>query len=146
MSSARSARGEAEMGVVGGVDLEALDEAVLEIVRQIESVRARDRSVPFGELGVALGIDPRGVAVIDHPVRLEKPALVENLDVAFGGDDVFLLVVDHLPGFDDHARASILRRGGRGKERRSARDRCGGAGHDSREKAEAASAHQPSSE
>ena len=102
------------MRVVDGVDLQALDEPVLEIVREVETLGPGDGAVGLGQRGVALGEDARRVAVIGDAVSFEQPALVIDLNGPARRDGVLFLVVDELLGLDDHARI-----GARGRRRGS---------------------------
>ena len=91
------------MGLVGGIGAQAVDEAVLEVVGQLHAVRIGNRAVLLGQLGVAFGIDPVVLAVIDDPVGLQDPALIVELDVPARFDGVLVAVVDHLVRLDEQA-------------------------------------------
>ncbi len=73
-------RGEA--GLVGGQRLDAVDEAVAEILAELEPRPVDDVAVLVGHLGVTFGVDALGGAVVDDAVGLQDAALVEELDRA----------------------------------------------------------------
>ena len=102
----------AEMGVVGRVGLQALDKSVLEIVSEIKHLGMDHRSIRFDQRRVPLRENTRGLAIVDHMVRSQEPAIVINPHVAIGGDRVFVLVVDEFLGLDHHSRRRriVLRR------------------------------------
>ena len=82
---------------------ERVDEAALEVVRQLESVAGCHGPVGVRQPGIALGEDAAGVAVIGDPVGLQGTALVVHLDVAGRGDGVPVVVVDDFLGVDEKA-------------------------------------------
>ncbi len=130
-------RGEARL--VGGQRLDAVDEAVAEIFAELEPRPVNDVAVFVGHLGVTLGVDAFGHAIVDDPVGLQETALVEQLDRALRGHSVFVLVVDQFVGVNDelvgrlggrHRRRMRSRRGRRDHCRRQAQNRpcnCGRA-------------------
>ena len=110
----------AEMGVVGRVGLQALDKSVLEIVSEIKHLGVDHRSIRFDQRRVPLRENTRGLAIVDHMVRAQEPAIVINPHVAIGGDRVFVLVVDEFPGLDHHSRRRRIVLARRGPCRRRA--------------------------
>ncbi len=95
--------GRAEMRVVGGVGLQALDEAVLEVVGEVEAFGVLHRAIRLGQAGVAFGADTSRVTIVGDAIGFEQAALVINLHVSTGRDGILRLVVDELAGLDDHA-------------------------------------------
>src|SRR6202007_1321438 len=79
-----------------GQGLDAVDEAVAEIVGQGEARAISDVAVLVGEFGVTLGVDALGVAVIDDAICLENATLIINLRVADGRNRVLVPVEDEL--------------------------------------------------
>ncbi len=60
---------------------------------------------------MTFGIDAFRIAIVDDLVRLQNAALIIELRVADGRDDVLVLVVDELVRLDDHL---VLLLGGSG--------------------------------
>ncbi len=101
-------RGEARL--VGGQRLDAVDEAVAEIFAELEPRPVNDVAVFVGHLGVTLGVDAFGHAIVNDPVGLQEAALVEQLDRALRGHSVLVLVVDQFVGVDDELVGRLGRR------------------------------------
>ena len=120
------------MRVVGGVRLQALYEAVLEVVGEIEASGVLHSAVRLRQAGVALGADASRAAVVGDAIGLEQTALVIDLNVPSGGDRVLGLVIDELAGLDDHAgfgRYGFAARRDGGEESRAKEDQ-GEQAHD----------------
>ena len=78
------------------LDPERIDEAVLEVLGKVEPVAGDDGAVRVDHPGVALREHPAALAVVGHPVGLQRPALVVELDVADRRHRVVVVVVDDL--------------------------------------------------
>jgi hypothetical protein len=93
-------RGEA--GLVGIQDAQRIDEAVAEIVGQVEAVAGDDGAVGLGDAGIAARDDALAGPIIHDLVGLDRAALIQNLDVADGRNGVVVLVIDEFARIDDH--------------------------------------------
>ena len=100
--SVRSARGRAEVRLLGGIGAQAVAEAVAEIVGEVEPVAVGHRPVAFRQLGMALGEDAFGGLVVDDLVGLERAALVVDAHVALRRHGVGVGVLDELVGLHQH--------------------------------------------
>ena len=101
-----SRRGEA--GPVGAFELQAVDEAVAELVCQIDDLAVHDLAVGFGEARIAFGAHALGVLLVDDLVGLQRGALVIDLDVADGEDAVVGVVVLQFVRAHEHLRVRVI--------------------------------------
>ncbi len=101
-----------EMRVIGAVHPQRLNEAVAEVVGDIQVVAVVGRAGRVDQLDVTGGKQPAAGLVVGDLLRLERVAGVVDFHIADGGDGVVIVVVDQLIGFDEHALA-----GGGGKLR-----------------------------
>ncbi len=84
------------------LDPQAVDEAILEIVGEVEAVTIGFGAVGFRQLGVALGIDALVLAVVGDAIRFQNTALIIDLHIADRADPVLVTVIDDLTGIDEH--------------------------------------------
>ena len=92
----------AEIGLVGGLDAQRIDETVGEIVGDVDMLRIDLRPVAVDDLHVAGGYHAPGVAVILYPLGDQLVAAVIDLDAAHGDDGLVIVVIDQGVGFQKH--------------------------------------------
>ena len=98
-------RGEA--GLVRALDEHRIDEAVTEIVGDLQHLGMDHAAVARAVAYIAFGVDPVGLAIVGDLARLEHASLVVDLYVADGRHEAFLIIVGHLVGLDEQARVRI---------------------------------------
>ncbi len=92
----------------GPSSLQRVDEAVAEVVAQIDDVAVGDFAVRLGQPDIALGVQALGLLVVDDPIRLERRAAIVDLHIADGGDALIAVVVIDLVGAHEHLIFGIL--------------------------------------
>src|SRR5262249_57397710 len=73
-----------EARLVGTFEPERIDEAVAEILVEVENLAGGDLAVGLAHPNVALGVQALCFLVVNDLVRLETRAVVINLDIADG--------------------------------------------------------------
>ena len=113
-----------ETRLVGGLELERIDEAVTELVGQFDDLAVNDLAIRLGEARIAFRAHALGTLLVDDAVGLERGALVVDLDVADREDAVVDVVVLQFVRAHEHLRVRILRaeRGGGGRHLRHRRN------------------------
>ena len=102
--------GAGHMRFFAGVSADGVDEAFLEVVGQLETVRIGDRAILLGQLGVAPRMDPVAVPVIEDLVSLKSAALIIDLNLTPRLNGVGVLVVDQFLSLQEQTILCLSRR------------------------------------
>ncbi len=100
-----------ESGLLRTVDPQRIDEAVAEVVAEIENLAVDDLAVRFGQSDVALRVQPLGLLVVDDLVGFERRTRVIDLHIADRRDALVGVVVVHLGRAHEHLILRALRAG-----------------------------------
>ncbi len=96
-----------EARLVRGLDLQRIDEAIAELIGQIDDLADDHLAVGFGEPRIAFGTHPLRGLLVDDPVGLERRALVVDLDAAVREDAVVGVVVLQFVRPHHHLRVRV---------------------------------------
>jgi hypothetical protein len=94
--------------VVDRLEAQRIDEAVAEVVGEIELLAVADLAVGFGEPRVAFGMQALGALVVDHLVGFDRRAVVVDLDVAGRRHEIVGVVIANLVSLDEHLSVDAL--------------------------------------
>ena len=83
-------------GIVGADDAEGFDEAVLEVVGDVDPVGMRERPVGVLDCDIACCRQRVGCLIVDHLVGRDRISVVIKFDIAFGDHTVARCVVGQL--------------------------------------------------
>ena len=132
-----------EIRLVDGLDTQRVDEAVAEIVGDVDLVRIDRGAFRVDDLDVPAGDQPAGFPVVANLIGDQLVAAVVDSDVSRRGDRVVIVVVDQRVGFEQHRGALGNIRGEVGDGLRQGRFGHDGAGKKARKRRRAQKARQP---
>ena len=95
--------------LVGRVETQRIDEAVPEIVAEIECIGVGNPAVRLGDTYVAFRLHALGGLVVGHLVGLDGGAVLIDLHIADSGDALVVVVVMNLDRLQQHRRFFALR-------------------------------------